>query len=46
MSMSAVEPGSRLSDRFLLEDRVHQSGGATLWKAMDEGRDPTAGPAE
>ncbi|HEY9524307.1 MAG TPA: serine/threonine protein kinase, partial [Thermopolyspora sp.] len=36
MSMSAVEPGSRLSDRFLLEDRVHQSGGATLWKAMDE----------
>ncbi|GGM69414.1 serine/threonine protein kinase [Thermopolyspora flexuosa] len=36
MSMSAVEPGARLSDRFLLEDRVHQAGGATLWKATDE----------
>jgi len=36
MSMSAVEPGTRLSDRFLLEDRVHQAGGATLWKATDE----------
>ncbi|MEV5412090.1 protein kinase family protein [Thermopolyspora sp. NPDC052614] len=36
MSMSAIEPGTRLSDRFLLEDRVHQAGGATLWKATDE----------
>ncbi len=36
MSMSAIEPGARLSDRFLLEDRVHQAGGATLWKATDE----------
>ena len=36
MSMSAVEPGARLSDRFLLEDRVHEAGGATLWKATDE----------
>ena len=36
MSMSAVEPGARLSDRFLLEERVHQAGGASLWKATDE----------
>ncbi|GGO25189.1 serine/threonine protein kinase [Microbispora rosea subsp. aerata] len=36
MSMSTVEPGTRLADRFRLEDRVHESGGATLWKAVDE----------
>ncbi|MGI5162536.1 protein kinase family protein [Microbispora sp. CA-102843] len=36
MSMSTVEPGTRLADRFRLEDRVHESGGATLWKALDE----------
>ncbi|MBP2704663.1 protein kinase family protein [Microbispora sp. RL4-1S] len=36
MSMSTVEPGTRLADRFLLEDRVNESGGATLWKAIDE----------
>ncbi|MFC0864438.1 protein kinase family protein [Sphaerimonospora cavernae] len=36
MSMSAVEPGTRLADRFRLEDRVDESGGATLWKAIDE----------
>ncbi len=36
MSMPAVEPGTRLADRFLLEERVHESGGATLWKAVDE----------
>ncbi|WP_250213702.1 protein kinase family protein [Acrocarpospora catenulata] len=34
--MSAVEPGTRLADRFRLEDRVSESGGATLWKAIDE----------
>ena len=36
MSMSTVEPGTRLANRFRLEDRVHESGGATLWKALDE----------
>ncbi|GAA1023619.1 serine/threonine protein kinase [Acrocarpospora pleiomorpha] len=36
VSMSAVEPGTRLADRFRLEDRVSESGGATLWKAIDE----------
>ncbi|WP_327048692.1 protein kinase family protein [Microbispora sp. NBC_01189] len=36
MSMSTVEPGTRLADRFRLEDRVHESAGATLWKALDE----------
>ncbi|GIH98020.1 protein kinase family protein [Planobispora takensis] len=36
MSTSAIEPGAKLAARFRLEDRVHESGGATLWKAMDE----------
>lgn len=36
MSMSTVEPGTRLAERFRLEDRVRESGGATLWKAIDE----------
>ncbi|GII63338.1 hypothetical protein Skr01_34230 [Sphaerisporangium krabiense] len=36
MSAPAVEPGGRLADRFRLEDRVNESGGATLWKAIDE----------
>ncbi|WP_067173784.1 protein kinase family protein [Microtetraspora niveoalba] len=36
MSMSTVEPGSRLADRFRLEDRVSESNGVTLWKAIDE----------
>ncbi|MEU0521217.1 protein kinase family protein [Streptosporangium sp. NPDC006007] len=36
MSPSAVEPGTKLAERFRLEDRVHTSGGATLWKAIDE----------
>jgi hypothetical protein len=36
MSMSAVEPGTRLANRFRLEDRVTEFGGATLWKAIDE----------
>ncbi len=34
--MSTVEPGTRLADRFRLEDRVNESSGATLWKAIDE----------
>ncbi|WP_283139518.1 protein kinase family protein [Rhizohabitans arisaemae] len=36
MSTSTVEPGARLADRFRLEDRVSESGGSTLWKAIDE----------
>ncbi|MFG3437545.1 protein kinase family protein [Nonomuraea sp. NPDC047897] len=36
MSTSAVEPGTRLAERFRLEDRVAESEGATLWKAIDE----------
>ncbi|MEU4829962.1 protein kinase family protein [Streptosporangium sp. NPDC023615] len=36
MSSPAVEPGTKLADRFRLEDRVHEAGGATLWKAIDE----------
>ncbi|WP_248964649.1 protein kinase family protein [Sphaerisporangium perillae] len=36
MNAPAVEPGGRLADRFRLEDRVSESGGATLWKAIDE----------
>ncbi|MEU4579254.1 protein kinase family protein [Nonomuraea sp. NPDC023979] len=36
MSTSAVEPGTRLSSRFRLEDRVSESEGATFWKAIDE----------
>ncbi|WP_406311291.1 protein kinase family protein [Streptosporangium sp. NBC_01639] len=36
MSSSAIEPGMKLAERFRLEDRVHESGGATLWKAIDE----------
>ncbi|MEV0389896.1 protein kinase family protein [Nonomuraea sp. NPDC050643] len=35
-STSAVEPGTRLAERFRLEDRVSESEGATLWKAIDE----------
>lgn len=35
MSISA-QPGARLSARFRLEDRVAESHGATLWKAIDE----------
>ncbi|GGL39972.1 protein kinase family protein [Planomonospora parontospora] len=33
---SAIEPGTKLAERFRLEDRVHESSGATLWKAIDE----------
>ncbi|MCG5215653.1 protein kinase family protein [Streptosporangium sp. KLBMP 9127] len=36
MSAPAVEPGTKLADRFRLEDRVTEQGGATLWKAIDE----------
>ncbi|MEU6716960.1 protein kinase family protein [Nonomuraea sp. NPDC046802] len=36
MSTSAVEPGTRLAERFRLEDRVSESDGATQWKAIDE----------
>jgi hypothetical protein len=36
VSTSAVEPGTRLAERFRLEDRVSESDGATLWKAIDE----------
>lgn len=36
MSTSAVEPGTRLAERFRLEDRVSESDGATYWKAIDE----------
>ncbi|MBB2912717.1 hypothetical protein FHS43_004000 [Streptosporangium becharense] len=36
MSSPSVEPGTKLAERFRLEDRVHESGGATLWKAIDE----------
>ncbi|WP_433369906.1 protein kinase family protein [Streptosporangium sp. CA-115845] len=36
MSSPTVEPGTKLAERFRLEDRVHESGGATLWKAIDE----------
>ena len=36
MSTSSVEPGTRLAERFRLEDRVTESDGATLWKAIDE----------
>lgn len=36
MSTSAVEPGTRLAQRFRLEDRVSESDGATYWKAIDE----------
>jgi len=36
VSTSAVEPGTRLADRFRLQDRVSESDGATHWKAIDE----------
>jgi len=36
VSSPAVEPGTKLAERFRLDDRVHESGGATLWKAIDE----------
>jgi eukaryotic-like serine/threonine-protein kinase len=36
MSTSIIEPGTRLANRYRLEDRVSESGGSTLWKAIDE----------
>jgi hypothetical protein len=36
MSTSIIEPGARLANRYRLEDRVSESGGSTLWKAIDE----------
>ncbi|MCW2919670.1 MAG: putative domain containing protein [Actinomycetia bacterium] len=36
MSTSFIEPGTRLARRYRLEERVHQSGGSSLWKATDE----------
>lgn len=31
-----IEPGTRLAGRYRLEDRASDTGGATLWKAIDE----------
>jgi serine/threonine protein kinase len=36
LSTSIIEPGTRLAGRYRLEDRVSESGGSTLWKAIDE----------
>jgi hypothetical protein len=36
MSTSMIEPGSRLSGRYRLEELVNDSGGAALWRATDE----------
>jgi hypothetical protein len=36
VSTSIIEPGTRLANRYRLEDRVSESGGSTLWKAIDE----------
>lgn len=31
-----IEPGNRLAGRYRLEKRIKDSGGSTLWKAVDE----------
>jgi hypothetical protein len=36
MSTSIIEPGTRLAGRYRLEQRVSESAGSTLWKAIDE----------
>ncbi|MCD0452426.1 AMP-binding protein [Actinocorallia sp. API 0066] len=36
MSTSVIEPGTRLAGRYRLEEQVSESGGSTLWKAIDE----------
>ncbi|MFF5262534.1 protein kinase family protein [Actinomadura viridis] len=36
MSTSVIEPGTRLAGRYRLEERITDSGGSTLWKAIDE----------
>ncbi|MFS2294630.1 MAG: protein kinase family protein [Actinomadura sp.] len=36
MSTSVIEPGTRLAGRYRLEERISDSGGSSLWKAIDE----------
>lgn len=36
MSTSVIEPGTRLAGRYRLEERISDSGGSALWKAIDE----------
>jgi hypothetical protein len=36
MSTFISEPGTRLAGRYRLEDRVSDTAGSTLWKAIDE----------
>ncbi|MFI6514521.1 protein kinase family protein [Spirillospora sp. NPDC050679] len=36
MSTSVIEPGTRLAGRYRLEERISDSGGSSLWKAVDE----------
>lgn len=36
MSTFITEPGTRLAGRYRLEDRVSDTAGGTLWKAIDE----------
>ncbi|WP_067628168.1 protein kinase family protein [Actinomadura latina] len=36
MSTSVIEPGTRLAGRYRLEKRISDSGGSSLWKAIDE----------
>src|SRR6266704_996896 len=36
MSTFITEPGTRLAGRYRLEDRVSDTAGAALWKAIDE----------
>ncbi|WP_433465466.1 protein kinase family protein [Spirillospora sp. CA-128828] len=36
MSTSVIEPGTRLAGRYRLEERFSDSGGSSLWKAIDE----------
>ncbi|MEV5573638.1 protein kinase family protein [Spirillospora sp. NPDC052269] len=36
MSTSVIEPGARFAGRYRLEERIKDSGGSSLWKAIDE----------
>jgi eukaryotic-like serine/threonine-protein kinase len=36
VSTSVIEPGTRLAGRYRLEERISDSGGSSLWKAIDE----------
>ncbi|WP_217999868.1 protein kinase family protein, partial [Actinomadura formosensis] len=36
MSTSVIEPGTRLAGRYRLEERISDSGGSSLWRAIDE----------